>query len=305
MGGMTLYQFARIVEIRTKVVSVSAYLIGTLLAVYRTGSFDVAAGVVMFLAVLAVDMGTTGFNSFFDYYRGVDSRETNREKDKVLVHQGVPPGVALLVSLALFGLAMPLGIVLAVLTGWEIIPVGALCMAVGYFYNGGPLPISRTPLGELAAGGFLGSLLLLLSFWVQQGALTSEALLVSLPSLFLVASILTVNNTCDIAGDSQAGRKTLSILLGPGAAPWLIYLLGASGFVLTIYNSYSGVLPAWCGYLTLVAAPLIILEYRKMHRRGYSHETKGPSMGSISKVFIIYTAVVVVPLLARILTESL
>lgn len=302
---MTFYQFARIVEIRTKVVSVSAYLIGTLFAVYRTGNFDVAAGLIMFLAVLAVDMGTTGFNSFFDYYRGVDSRETNREKDKVLVHQGVPPGVALLVSLALFGLAMPLGILLAFLTGWEIIPIGALCMAVGYFYNGGPLPISRTPLGELAAGGFLGSVLLLLSFWVQRGALTPEALLVSLPSLLLVASILTVNNTCDIAGDTQAGRKTLSILLGPRAAPWLIYLLGAAGFLLTAYNSYRGILPDWCGYLAAVAAPLLILEYRKMHRRGYSHETKGPSMGSISRVFTIYTAVVAGPLLARVLPQFL
>ena len=298
---MTLYQFARIVEIRTKVVSVSAYLIGTLFAVYRTGNFDVAAGLVMLLAVLAVDMGTTGFNSFFDYYRGVDSRETNREKDKVLVHQGVPPGVALLVSLALFGLAMPLGILLAFLTGWEIIPIGAFCMAVGYFYNGGPLPISRTPLGELAAGGFLGSVLLLLSFWVQRGALTPEALLVSLPSLLLVASILTVNNTCDIAGDTQAGRKTLSILLGPRVAPWLIYLLGAAGFLLTAYNSFRGILPDWCGYLGAVAAPLLILEYRKMHRRGYSHETKGPSMGSISRVFTIYTAVVAGPLLASVL----
>lgn len=301
MGTMTLYQFARIVEVRTKIVSVSAYLIGTLFAVYRSGSFDTASGIVMLLAVLAVDMGTTGFNSFFDYYRGVDSSETNREEDKVLVHQGVPPGVALLVSLALFAVAMPLGIALAILTGWEIIPVGALCMAVGYFYNGGPLPISRTPLGELAAGGFLGSVLVLLSFWVQRGTLTTEAFFVSLPSLLLVASILTVNNTCDIAGDTHAGRKTLSILLGPRVAPYLIYLLGTAGFLLTAHNAYRGFLPAWCGYLTAAVAPLVILEYRRMHRRGYGHETKGASMGSISKVFAIYTGAVVLPLLTEVI----
>lgn len=300
MVAMTLYQFARIVEIRTKIVSVSAYLIGTLLATYQTGEFDLLVGVVMLLAVLAVDMGTTGFNSFFDYYRGVDSHETNRESDKVLVHQGVPPGVALLLSLGLFALAMPLGIALAVLVGWELIPIGALCMAVGYLYNGGPLPISRTPLGELVAGGFLGSVLVLLAFYVQRDSLNTQAFLVSLPSLFLVASILTVNNTCDIKGDTQAGRRTLSILLGPKIAPWLVYLLGAAGFLLTGYNAYRGFLPDWSGYLGLLCAPLVILEYRRMHRRGYSHETKGPSMGSISKVFGIYTAVVVLPLAAQV-----
>ena len=304
MCAMTLYQFARIVEIRTKIVSISAYLIGTLLAVYQTGSFDPGVALLMLLAVLAVDMGTTGFNSFFDYYRGVDSRETNRESDKVLVHQGVPPGIALLVSLALFALAMPLGILLAFLVGWELIPVGALCMAVGYLYNGGPLPISRTPLGELAAGGFLGSVLLLLSFYTQHAALTTEALLVSLPSLLFVASILTVNNTCDIEGDRMAGRKTLSILLGPRVAPWLIYILGIAGFALTGYNAYRGALPACSGYLALLAAPLVILEYRRMHRRGYSHETKGPSMGSISKVFLIYTVVVVLPLTAHVVFSA-
>lgn len=298
---MTLYQFARIVEIRTKIVSVSAYLIGTLLAVYQTGEFDPLKAVIMLLAVLAIDMGTTGFNSFFDYYRGVDSQETNRESDKVLVHQGVPPGVALLVSLGLFALAMPLGIVLAVLVGWEIIPVGALCMAVGYFYNGGPLPISRTPLGEMVAGGFLGSVLVLLSFYVQHAALTPEAFLVSLPSLLLVASILTVNNTCDREGDTKAGRNTLSIVLGPRVAPWLIYVLGAGGFLVTGYNAYRGALPHWSGYLVLLFAPLLVLEYRRMHARGYSHETKGPSMGSISKVFLIYTAVVVLPLAGEVL----
>lgn len=305
MGVMTLYQFARIVEMRTKIVSISAYLIGTLLAVYQSGSFDPVVAIVMLLAVLAVDMGTTGFNSFFDYYRGVDSRETNRESDKVLVHQGVPPGIALLLSLGLFALAMPLGILLAILVGWEIIPVGALCMAVGYLYNGGPLPISRTPVGELAAGGFLGFVLVALSFYTQRRELTPEALLVSLPSLLLVASILTVNNTCDIEGDRTAGRRTLSILLGPRIAPWLIYVLGIAGFLLTGYNAYRGALPASSGYLALLAAPPVIVEYRRMHRRGYSHETKGPSMGSISRVFAIYTGVVVVPLTARVVLSAL
>ena len=300
---MTLYQFARIVEIRTKIVSLSAYLIGTLLAVYESGHFDAAAGIVMLLAVLAVDMGTTGFNSFFDYYRGVDSLATNREADKVLVHQGVPPGVALLVSLALFALAMPLGIALAFLVGWEIIPVGALCMAVGYLYNGGPLPISRTPVGELAAGGFLGAILVLLSYYVQAETLSREALLVALPSLLFVASILTVNNTCDIEGDTAAGRRTLSILLGRSYAPWLIYLLGLSGYLLTIYNGLTDVLPRSTILLAIIIAPAIVREYYLMHRRGYSHETKGPSMGSVSKVFVYYTVMVVGPLLLELIRE--
>lgn len=301
---MTLRQFLRIVELRTKVVSLSAYLIGTLYAVYRSGTFYPWRGVIMLLAVLAVDMGTTGFNSFFDYYRGVDRRETNRERDKVLIHQGVPPGVAFLVSLALFALAVPLGLVLTFMVGVEIAIIGSFSMAVGYLYTGGPLPISRTPLGELAAGGFLGALLVLLSYYVQQESLTVEALLVALPSMLIVASILTVNNTCDIEGDTRAGRKTLSILLGRAISPWLVYLLGLAAFALTIANGVTGNLPRLTVPIAAVATALALLEYRRMHRRGYAHGTKGPSMGSISKVFLLYTISVVAPLIVALLHEA-
>lgn len=299
-------RFLRIVEIRTKVVSVSALLIGTAFAVWYSGAFDATVFVLMALATLLVDMGTTAFNSYFDFTGGVDSATHNREGDKVLVHEkGVHPLQAFLIGAACFLLAMPIGLAIGFLVGWEIIFVGAACMAVGYLYNGGPLPLSRTPLGELFAGGFLGGVLVLLSYYVQTRTLDTAGVLIALPSLLMVASILTVNNTCDVVGDTEAGRKTLSIVFGPAVGEAVVYALGALSLLLLAGYSVAGLLPTVSGLVAVAAVtPPIVIQYRRMHRRGFSHETKGPSMGAILRVFKLYTIAVLAILLTPLLLQS-
>jgi 1,4-dihydroxy-2-naphthoate octaprenyltransferase len=295
---ITLSQFLRIVEIRTKVISVSGFVAGAAYAWYTYGSPDAAVLLVMGAAVLAVDMATTGFNTFFDYFHGVDRRDLNRETDKVLVHQGVPAGTALVVSLVLYGIGVVLGIVLAVIATPWVIPIGALCMAVGFLYNGGPLPISRTPAGELFAGGFLGWVLVTLTVFVlAPRPFGGSDLLVGVPSFLFVASILTVNNTCDIDGDRKAGRRTLSIVLGRSAGETVVYLLGALAFLFTGYLVWRGVFPGVVLYGVVPATVLSVPVYVGMHHRGYSHETKGPSMGAISKVFVLFSTGVIIPLI--------
>ncbi|MFW6234374.1 MAG: prenyltransferase, partial [Spirochaetota bacterium] len=185
--------------------------------------------------------------------------------------------------------------------GWEIVFAGAVSMAVGYLYNGGPIPLSRTPFGELFAGGFLGGVLVLLSYYVQAQQLTTESVLAALPSLLMVGSILTVNNTCDVEGDRAAGRKTLSIIFGPAVGEIIVYVLGAVSLGLIAVYSVFGVLPHIPGFVAVAAVtPPILLEYRRMHRRGFNHTTKGPSMGSILRVFRFYTIAMTGALIAGV-----
>src|SRR6056297_2030788 len=311
---MTLSQFLRIVEIRTKIVSLSTFTIAVLATRYWTGSFDLLRFALMAVAVLLVDMGTTAFNIYYDYRRGVDRADFDREREKVLVYEGVAPGAAFLAASALFAGAGFFGLIIAFLTGVEVLIAGAACMAVGYLYTGGPRPISRTPFGELFAGGFLGSVLFLITWFVMAGhlpeyeTLPPRALLGSLPSFFLIASILTVNNTCDIEGDREAGRRTFSIIFGKKAGEAAVYILGFLGFGTAIVLGLTGggifvdgggtfigiwvfpeggVFPPLTSLLVAVAAVPAWMEYRTLHRRGFSQATKGPSMGSISKILML------------------
>ncbi|MFQ3621142.1 MAG: prenyltransferase [Spirochaetales bacterium] len=328
MTGTRFRNFLAIVEIRTKLVSVSSFTLGTLYAWSRSDLLSWAEGnislsrlirtLVMFLATLCVDMGTTAWNTYFDYLRGTDDPRINREADKVLIHGNLPPSYAFWTAFWLFLAALLGGLILAGLVGFWMIPVGALCMAVGFFYNAGPLPLSHTPLGELFAGGFLGSLLFLIAYGVQVAstgiletagvagvavgreiAFLGSCLLLpgvdflafqaSLPSGLAVGAILAVNNACDVMGDREVGRKTLAVLLGPafGAGLALILALGAS--VYGIVLSECGLLPHLGVYTFSGSLLFTVFKGLQMHRRGYSHSTKSRNMGSVMQIFGVYS----------------
>jgi 1,4-dihydroxy-2-naphthoate octaprenyltransferase len=293
---MTWNTFLRIVEIRTKIVSVSTFTLAVLSALWLWGSVPWHSAVLLFIAVLAVDMGTTAFNTFFDYEKGVDAKTTNREEDKVLVHKKVAPGYALVTALGLFAFAAVLGIFLVLWTGWPLLILGVASLAVAFLYSGGPRPISSTPWGELFAGLFLGTVLWVVVVYVLGAPQRWSADLwwripvLSLPSFLFIASILTVNNCCDREGDAQAGRRTLAILWGP-RANLLILIQPLAAYLALGVLSILGLVP-WTFLIVAVAGPALTVPFwRGMFHRGFSHATKGPNMGAVSQTFLVYTLV--------------
>jgi 1,4-dihydroxy-2-naphthoate octaprenyltransferase len=286
---MTVRQFFMVVEIRTKVISVSTYLLATIYSLAAGAPIDPLAAALLLAAVLCVDMGTTAFNTFYDYFRGVDNPLFTVEPDKVLLHEGVAPAHALLVSLGLYAVAAVTGIAVAVVSSWWILPAGAAGMLVGFLYNGGPMPISRTPLGEFFAGGFLGSVLFLVIHAVHVGSIDAASVLASLPSTLMIAAVLTVNNTCDFDGDREAGRRTLSIVLGKRGGEALISVLVGSAYALLVL-SVSDQLSVQLA-IVLAGAVFTSAFLFRMHRRGYSHATKHANMRAIIRVITLYTFV--------------
>jgi 1,4-dihydroxy-2-naphthoate octaprenyltransferase len=73
---LTLTDLARIVELRTKIVSMSSLAIGTLWAA-AGGAFSWATFALMLAATLCVDLATAGFNSYYDFRGGVDTPDTD------------------------------------------------------------------------------------------------------------------------------------------------------------------------------------------------------------------------------------
>jgi len=285
---MTRKQFLHIVEIRTKLISMGTVASAALYALLLQGTLPMAKLLLMIVATLCVDMGTTGFNTFFDYYRGTDNSHYTKEKEKVLVHESVNPLFALLVSMALFGLAGLFGLILASMTSWYLIAVGSVCMLVGFFYTAGPFPISRTPFGELFAGGFLGSVLFLITLFVLGVTLTGLTVLATIPFFLLIAMILSVNNGCDRIGDEASGRRTLSILLGKRYAPVLV---GVEGYVAYLASAALAIIGIYPWHLLLFLVPslwIYIRSYQQMIRLGMQEAHKSRHMGFASRSYVLY-----------------
>lgn len=286
---MTRNQFARIVEMKTKVISMGTFASATAYAFYIQGRLDLKNTIFMGLATLFVDMGTTGFNTFFDYMRGTDNKAYTVEEEKVLVHENVSPHSALLISLFMFAVAAALGLILAYQTSWALIPIGALCMATGYLYTGGPFPISRTPFGELFAGGFLGSILFLITLFTQGITPNLQHIAASLPSLLIIAMILSVNNACDRVGDEANGRRTLAILLKEKGAANLVGVEGFGTYLLSAILIVLKVYPRTLLPTLALALMIFTIKHEQTRKEGYRAETKSKHMGFATQSYVFFS----------------
>jgi 1,4-dihydroxy-2-naphthoate polyprenyltransferase len=223
-------------------------LLGTVLALQYT-DVKISLFLAMLAASLLIQAATNMFNEYYDYKRGLDT-EHSVGIGGAIVRNGVKPSTVMNIAFSFYGIALLLGFYIVVNSTWWLAVIGIICMAAGYFYTGGPMPIAYTPLGEIVAGLFMGLIIILISFYIQTGTITAESILISVPVSILVGLILMANNIRDLDGDKENGRKTVAILLGKKGA---IILLG-SMFFLTY---------AWTAGLVLFGdmSPWILVSY--------------------------------------------
>ena len=167
----------------------------------------------MLAASTLIQAATNMFNEYFDYARGLDTADSVGIAGAI-TQDGIRPKVILQSAVLMLIFATLLGVYICACSSWWLTLIGVVSMLVGYLYTGGPYPIAATPFGEIFAGGFMGSGIVLLSCFIQQGSINAYDVLVSIPSAILIGAILTANNIRDLEGDRNNGRHTLAILFG-------------------------------------------------------------------------------------------
>ncbi|MFS0864431.1 1,4-dihydroxy-2-naphthoate polyprenyltransferase [Fredinandcohnia sp. 179-A 10B2 NHS] len=227
-------------------------LLGTTLAFLET-NIDVLLFSAMLIASLLIQAATNMINEYFDYKRGLDTEESVGIGGTI-VRDGVKPKVILNLAFVFFGIATLLGVYICMSSSWWVALVGLICMAVGYLYTGGPLPISSTPFGELASGLFMGVIIILLSFFIQTGYVSAISVLISIPIMILVGAINMSNNIRDLDGDKKNGRKTLPILLGRKNAIKFLAVLFLISYAWIIVLALMGTSTLW-SLLALASIP--------------------------------------------------
>lgn len=186
--------------------------IGTVLAL-ENGTFNLSIFLAMLLASILIQAATNMFNEYYDYKRGLDTAESVGIGGAI-VREGISPKTVMSLAISFMIIALLLGIYICITSSWWVAVIGSICMAAGYFYTGGPLPIAYTPFGELVAGLFMGPVIIGISLFIQTGEVTGKSILISIPIALLIGAILLANNIRDLEGDKVNGRQTLAILLG-------------------------------------------------------------------------------------------
>jgi len=220
----------------------------------------------MLIASVFIQMATNMFNEYYDFKRGLDT-EQSIGIGGTIVRNGVKPKTVLNLAFMLYGISVLIGVYICMETSWMLAVVGVLSMMVGYFYTGGPYPIAYTPFGELFSGVVMGMLLILIAFYIQTETVTTEAVLLSIPSMLLVAGIMLANNIRDLEGDKEGGRKTLAILVGRSNAITILMLFFIISYGWIIAMILFGHLTPWALLVFLsVKKPIgAITVFRKNH----------------------------------------
>jgi 1,4-dihydroxy-2-naphthoate polyprenyltransferase len=255
---------------RTLPAAVAPVLVGTALAITED-EFRPLAFVAALVGSVFIQIGTNLANDYSDARRGADT-EDRLGPVRVTAGGLMPPRRVLVGTYVAFGIAVAAGIYLAAVAGWELLVVGALSIAAGVLYTGGPRPYGYAGLGELFVFLFFGLVAVNGSYYVQTEELSWEALALSVPVGLLAAAILVVNNVRDIDTDRRAGKRTLAVKLGRDGARRLFATMVALSFVIPPVVWLAGGLSAWL-LLALAALPLAPPLVRTVSTR-----TDGPAL---------------------------
>jgi 1,4-dihydroxy-2-naphthoate octaprenyltransferase len=238
---------------RTLPAAVAPVLVGTALAVSED-HFLALAFVAALLGSVFIQIGTNLANDYSDARRGADT-EDRLGPVRVTAGGLMPPRSVLIGTYVAFGVSVLCGAYLAFVAGPEMLAVGAVSIAAGVLYTGGPRPYGYAGLGELFVFLFFGLVAVAGSYYVQAERLTAESLALAVPVGLLAAAVLVVNNVRDLDTDRRAGKRTLAVKLGRRRARGLFVAMIVVSYAVAIAIPALGGL-SWWVLLVLGSLPL-------------------------------------------------
>ncbi|MEB6037581.1 1,4-dihydroxy-2-naphthoate polyprenyltransferase [Staphylococcus pseudoxylosus] len=235
----------------------------------------------MLIACLLIQAATNMFNEYYDFKKGLDDH-TSVGIGGAIVRNGMSPKLVLNLAIVFYIIAAILGIFIAIQSSFWLLPIGLVCMAVGYLYTGGPFPISWTPFGELFSGIFMGMIIILISFFIQTGNLQSLVVWISIPIVITIGLINMANNIRDRVKDKESGRKTLPILLGKNNSIRFLALMYIVAYALIIYITFFQPGGSIFFLLALLSFPMPIKAVRRF-KKNDTPQTMMPAMAATGK----------------------
>ena len=165
------------------------------------------------LGCVLIHAATNLVSDAADFRRGVDRPGTHGGSG-VLVKGLLTAQQVFRVGVALFAIAILIGLVLAWARGTTVLWLGLVGVVGGFFYGGKSHGYKYIALGDLMVFLLMGPLIVVGTHYTLTGLMSLKALWVSLPIACLVTAILHANNLRDIAHDTACGVRTLACVLG-------------------------------------------------------------------------------------------
>lgn len=274
---MKFSSFLKLVEIQTKVASVLPFAIGTLVSLYIFGHFNWANFLIMAVSLLCIDMATTAINNYTDYQKAIHTTGYGYNEHNAIVKYELSINVVRVTILSLITVGVLMGILLVLITDWLVLAMGAVAFGIGITYTFGPIPISRTPFGELVSGLTMGFGIPLIAIYIHQpdpawlmvnlsanGTLNMsiafwtwlKVFWISIPLVMGISNIMLANNICDMEEDWNNHRYTLALSIGKVWSLKLYKFAVMMAYISVLIAVILGVAP-WSTLSIYLSLPLV------------------------------------------------
>jgi 1,4-dihydroxy-2-naphthoate octaprenyltransferase len=185
-------------------------------------------GVALVVSLL-LQVGVNYANDYSDGVKGTDDARVGPMR-LVATRTASPRAVKTAALLAL-GLAAGAGLVLAAVTTWWLLAVGAAAIAAAWGYTGGPKPYGYLGLGEVFVFVFFGLVATVGTTYVAVEEVPAVAWIGAVGVGLLACALLVVNNLRDIPTDREVGKRTLAVRIGDRHTRRLYAVLVVGAFV--------------------------------------------------------------------------
>ena len=199
-------------------------------------SLDVVAASLCMLFALLMQVDANLVNDYFDFVRGRDDKATRLGPPRACAEGWVTPEAMRRAIGLTTALACLVGLPLMGWGGWWMAAVGAACVLFCFLYT---TVLAQVGMGDILVLAFFGLVPVCVTYFIQTGTVTLPVVMLSVGMGLVTDCLLVVNNYRDRSLDSQAGKRTLVVLIGPKASEWLFLLLGyaAAGLSLLALRS--------------------------------------------------------------------
>ncbi len=206
---------------------------------FDDGFFHWPSAVAVLVAAVLIQIGTNFANDYFDFVKGADTSE--RQGPTRATQAGlVRPESMKIAYVAVFSLALLIGVYIAWRGGWPIIVIGSISILLGVLYTATPFALSYTGFADLFVLVFFGPVAVGGTYYVQSLTVNPLAVIAGFAPGLISTAILTVNNLRDVEQDRKAEKRTLAVRFGKRFAK--------TEYLLTI--TVAGIIPVTLVYLT-------------------------------------------------------
>ena len=223
----------------------------------QDGVFNLWIFILATLGTMLLQTAANLVNEYADFRKGADEFK-EAGQGMTIKHQVLSPEEVRNGAIVTVVAGSLIGLFLLAQSGPLLWLIGIGGVLVAITYTAGPFPLAYNGLGEVAAGIFMGPMIVLGAYYVMSPNLSNEKiielLLQSIPVMLMVAAILHANNIRDMDADRAVNKRTLAVIGGIRVAriEYIILVLGT--YVAQGVLILTGYMP-WTTLVTLLTLP--------------------------------------------------